>query len=223
MASTGTLFSSRRGGTETSRRGSRRAELVWFGLLAYTLYNYAFYLFGSALNSFFLLYVVLFTLSIFALMFGLTSVGQEGPPVFGAKTPAKLIAGYMLLVTILLGSFWTIVSLGHVITGDVPAIVTATGSNTLLIAALDLSMVVSFGVLGAIWLWKRRPWGYALATIWNVKGAVYMAALSAASASAFLAGASSDLFQIALWGPIGLGCLVASSVLLRHVESTRER
>jgi hypothetical protein len=131
----------------------------------------------------------------------------------------KTIGGYMLLVAILLGTFWTAVALGYVVSGEVPPIVTATGGSTLLIAALDLSLVVSFGILGAIWLWQRRPWGYIVATIWNVKGAVYMTALSAASASAFRSGATSDLLQLALWAPIGFGCFVASSVLLRHVES----
>jgi hypothetical protein len=46
-----------------SGRGSHRARLVGLGLLAYMLYNYAFYLFGAAFNRLFLLYVLLVTLS----------------------------------------------------------------------------------------------------------------------------------------------------------------
>ena len=38
-----------------SMRGSQRAQLVWLGMLDYMLYNYAFYLFGAAFNSFFLI------------------------------------------------------------------------------------------------------------------------------------------------------------------------
>jgi hypothetical protein len=204
--------------TARARRGSRRAELVWLGMLAYTIYNYAFYVFGSAFNGFFLLYVCLLTLSILALMFGVASLEPDrGAPAFNPAAPAAAVAGYMLLVTVLLGSFWIVGSLGYVFTGDVPAIVTVTGGHTNIVAALDLSMVVSFGVLGAIWLRQRRPWGFVLATIWNVKGAVYMAALSAASVSAYLAGASSDLLQVALWAPIGAGCLASSVALLRNV------
>jgi hypothetical protein len=201
-------------------RGSRRAELVWFGLLAYTIYNYAFYLFGAAFNSFFLLYVGVFTTSIFALIYALTGLDpQRGNPPFDPRAPARLVAGYMLLVCLLLGAFWVTLSLGYVFTGDVPAIVTATGGYTLLIAALDLSMVVSFGIVGGIWLWKRRPWGFVVAAIWNVKGAVYMAALSAASVAAVRAGAASDLSQVALWGSIGVGCTIASIVLVRNVST----
>lgn len=35
-----------------ARRGSWRALLIWFGTLAFTLYNYAFYLFAAAFNYF---------------------------------------------------------------------------------------------------------------------------------------------------------------------------
>src|SRR5687767_1322755 len=30
--------------------GSRRGQLVWLGMLGYAFYNYAYYLFGAALN-----------------------------------------------------------------------------------------------------------------------------------------------------------------------------
>jgi hypothetical protein len=65
--------------------------------------------------------------------------------------------------------------------------------------------VVSFGLLGAVWLWKRQPWGYVLAVIWNVNATVYMAALSAATVWAFQSGASEDIMLVALWGLIGVG------------------
>ena len=36
-------------------RGSVRGLLLWMGIAGYAVYNYAFYLFGAALNAFFLL------------------------------------------------------------------------------------------------------------------------------------------------------------------------
>jgi hypothetical protein len=62
-----------------SMRGSQRAQLIWLGMLDYTLYNYAFYLFGTAFNGFFLVYVALFALSIFALIFGLVALDVVVP------------------------------------------------------------------------------------------------------------------------------------------------
>ncbi len=38
-----------------SNRGSLKTQLIWMGALDYMLYNYAFYLFGTAFNAFFLI------------------------------------------------------------------------------------------------------------------------------------------------------------------------
>jgi hypothetical protein len=204
-------------------RGSQRARLVWLGMLDYTLYNFAFYLFGAALNSLFLVYVALFTLSIFALIFGLASldvkdIGEQ----FRASTPVKWISGYMLLVALFLGGFHTAISISYIFTGRVPEMIVAVGHPTNVIAALDLSTVVSVYVLGAIWLWKRQPWGYVLAVIANVKGAVYMLALAASTVSAVQAGTANDLTQAALWGSIGVACLIASVFLLGNLKSANK-
>jgi hypothetical protein len=199
-------------------RGSQRARLVWLGMLDYTLYNYAFYLFGAAFNSLFLIYVALFALSIFALIFGLAALNVKGiSEQFRASTPVKWISGYMLLLGLFLGGFHISLSLSYIFTGQVPQMIVAVGHPTNLIAALDLSMVVSVYLLGAIWLWKRRPWGYVLAAMANVKGAVYNLALVASTVTAVQAGASEDLSQVALWGSIGIGCLIASLFLLGNL------
>jgi hypothetical protein len=55
-----------------------------------------------------------------------------------------------------------------------------------------------------------------------VKGAVYMLALSIATVSAYRAGATEDVAQVALWVPIGLGCVIALAALLRP-ENDRDR
>ena len=51
-----------------TKRGAKQALLIWLGLLDVILYAYAFYLFAAAFNWFFLIYVALFTSSIFALL-----------------------------------------------------------------------------------------------------------------------------------------------------------
>jgi len=207
-----------------SMRGSSRAKLIWLGMLDYTLYNFAFYLFGTAFNSFFLIYVTLFTLSIFALIFALTAVDVNGiGQKFRASAPVKCIAGYMVFVAAGLSVVYVTQSLGFITTRQLPQIVTLTGHPTSVVFALDLSLVVPFFVLGAIWLWQRRPWGYVLATIVNVKGAVYMLALCAVTVSAVQAGASEDLSQVALWGFIGVGSLIASVFLLGNLKPAHDR
>lgn len=184
-----------------SMRGSQRAHLVWLGMLDYTLYNYAYYLFGAAFNQFFLMYVALFTLSIFALIFGVSNVDVNGiSQKFRARTPIRWISGFMLFVAIGLTVVYVSQSLGFAANGQLPEIVVKSGHPTSVVFALDLSLVVPIFVLGAIWLWKGRPWGYVLAAITNIKGAVYMLALSAVTVSVVQAGASEGLSQVVLWG-----------------------
>jgi hypothetical protein len=53
------------------RRGSAQGMLLWLGVIAYAVYNYAFYLLGAALNAFFPLYVLALVLSVVTLSVGL--------------------------------------------------------------------------------------------------------------------------------------------------------
>ena len=202
-----------------SLRGSLRGQLVWLGMLDYTLYNYAYYLFGTAFNRFFLLYVALFTLPILALIFGLAkSDVQRIGEAFRARTPVKWIASYMLFVAVGIGGLWIAQSLSFVITGQVPQFIIKVAHPTSVVFALDLSLVVPFLVLGAIWLWQRRPWGYVLAATLNVKGAVYMLALAAVSVWAARSGFPEFSAELPLWGLLSLGFLAASCALLGNVR-----
>lgn len=203
-----------------SRRGSARAQLVWLGMLDYALYNYAFYLFGTAFNKFFLLYVALFALSIYALLIGLANL-EVGAlrQQFVAGTPVRWISGYMLFVALGLTCVYLAQSFGFILTGQLPPIVTLSGHPTNIVFALDLSLVVPVLVLGAVLLWRRHPWGYVLATIANVKGAVYMLVLCVNTVWAFQVGAIQDLAEVGLWATIGVGSLMAAVALLHHLRA----
>jgi len=207
-----------------SRTGSVRAQLVWMGLLAYSLYNGAFYLFGAAFNGLFLVYVAVFALSAFALVFGLSALPVRTlADRISTRLPARAIAVYMVGVGVLLGGFHGVTSLRFLATGDVPGMVTTLGLRTNLIGALDLSMVVSVALVGGVWLWRGSVWGYVLAVLWNVKGALYMTALSAATYSTVAFGPAQDMTQLILWVPIGVGSTAVSAVLLRHLDSVPDR
>ena len=202
-----------------SMRGSYRAQPVWLGMLDYMLYNYAFYVFGAAFNRFFLIYATLFTLSIFALIFGLANidVDQIGRK-FQAKTPVKWISGYMMLWAILLGTAWIAQTLIFAVTGQLPPSGLGEGGIKLAVA-LDLSFVVSGLVLATIWLLKRRPWGYVLSVIFNVKGAAYALVLTAGSLSQAAAGLKGAMDLVPLWAFLGLASLASSVPLLRNMRS----
>lgn len=145
--------------TFAAHRGGARALLAWMGLLAYIFYNYAFYLFGAAFNALFLVYVALLVGATLGLILGFTSPDLKtivrGVRIVGVH---RAVGVLVIVVSTALGLFWTIISMGYLWTGDVPAMVTAVDHPTNLTGALDLWLVVSFGLLGGIWLWRGRPW-----------------------------------------------------------------
>lgn len=201
-------------------KGSKRAKLIWIGMLNYMLYNYGFYLFGAAFNWFFFLYVLLFALSIWALIIVLLSLDVDDlATCFTTKTPVKLIAGFMAFVGVTLTTVYFLQWLDFVRSGKTPLLLEMTGHPTNLVFALDLSLVVPVLLVGAFLLSQSRPWGYVLAAMVNIKGSIYMLALSAATLSAFQAGTVSSIAEISLWLSIGGGLGIASFVLIRNFQT----
>ena len=201
------------------RRGSRRAQLIWYAMLGYCVYNYAFYLFGAQLNWFFPVYVMLFALPVFALILALGRVdASQIASGFSGRTPVKWISGYMLFTGIGLAVAWTAQWLNFMLTGAVPAI----GEEEFkLIASLDLSYMVPWFLLGAVLLLRRRPWGYIIAPIITLKGATYTLVLTVTSTVAALRGIEGSLEQIPVWAAWTLAGALAVWGLLRNLQPVK--
>jgi hypothetical protein len=200
-----------------SKRGSVRAHLVWLGMLNYILYNYAFYLFGAALNAFFLIYVVLFSLSIISIIYLI--VNLEGRKIsFRESTPVKGLSIYMFLLALILWFAWIGQWLSFVLNGEFPQIMVNTQSVNYLVAALDLTFVVPVFILAAIYLWRRKGVGYILAVMVNVKGFVYNLVLIVGSIVQEKSGIEGALDLVPLWIFFSLGCLVSSLILLLNLK-----
>ena len=84
---------------------------------------------------------------------------------------------------------------------------------------LDLTLVVPLNAIAAWLLWRRSAWGTVLGCVANVKGALYMPALAAATLTA--GGAGADPSQAVLWLFLGAGCLAATVSLLTGSSQTR--
>ena len=194
-------------------RGLGPATLVWIGMLDYALYNYAFYLFAAAFNWFFLLYVALFGLSIFALIFALVNLDVAAiASRFRERAALRWVAGYMLLVAVGLSLVYLVQSIGFIFTGQLPDIVARTGHPTSIVFALDMTLVIPFFGLGAIWLLQRNPWGYVLAAVATVKGPLYTLVLTVDSLWAMKAGYADAGAEIPLWLTLTVLGLIASAL-----------
>lgn len=199
-------------------RGSQKAQLVWIGTLGYMLYNYIFYLYGAAFNLFFLIYVLLFTLSIYALVFAMTkidvvAVSQE----FRVVTPVKWISGFMMFFAVFLGVLWIAMSLSFVFTGQVPTPILQTDHPTGVVFATDLSLLIPALILGATLLWKRHPWGFVLGAIVLIKASTYGLAMIAMSVFTYVELGTVDSL-LTLWVVLSLGCIISCGVLLGNMK-----
>lgn len=185
-----------------ARRGSLRARLVWMGALDYMLYNYAFYLFGAAFNVFFLLYVALLDLCLFALIFALPNIEPGAIAArFSPRTPVRWIGGYFLFVAFGLTFVYLMMTFGFILNGQLPDIVVRSEHPTSIVFALDLTLLVPWLVLGGVWLMQRRPWGYVIAGILSIKGPLYTLLLSVNTLLVTRAGLASAV-ELVLWVPL---------------------
>lgn len=206
-----------------SAKGSSKGQLIWMGMLDYMLYNYAFYLFGAAFNVFFLLYAALLALSIIALIFGLTNLDVNGiSQQFRKDVPVKWIGGYFLFVASGLGLVYLIQSISFIATGNIPAIVTISGHPTNVVFALDLTLLIPWLILGALWLMKRKLWGYVIAGILNVKGPLYTLILAVNSILVVNAGIA-ETSELPLWGTLTVLGLIASVLFYVNMRPENER
>ncbi len=198
-----------------ARRGSNWAEPAWMGMLAYMVYNYAFYLFGASYNKMFLAYTGLFALSIFGLVFGVPKINaKEVAGQFRKKLPVRWISGWLIFVAGGLTVVYLLQAFDYIRTGVVPEIIERTGHVTNVIPALDLSLMIPWYTLAAIWLWQKKPWGYVLAGITSVKGTTYLIALFTATVVAARGGFPRAVEELPLWGTLCVGFLITSGYLL---------
>jgi hypothetical protein len=199
-----------------SRKGSLRGELLLAGGLGYMLYTYTSYSFLSAYNEFFLVYVALFSLSLFAFILALSGMDtiRVSRSVSGGM-PRRGIAVFLVL----LAAFLTLAWLGRI----VPSLLSGTpppgleAYSTLVIQALDLGIIVPVSVITAVLLWQKKPWGYTLTSVLLVKALMMGAALVAMIIAQVWVGVSVGAIESAIFTGIALAALVFTALLFRNI------
>lgn len=167
-------------GVWSARRGSLRGRFVWLGSLAFMTYTWATYALTIPFNAFFLGYVVLFSLSLFTLVAGVLDL--EADSVYDSlhgRLSVPLYSGFLGLAAVGFAALWLAEIVPATLSGTVPAAIEAFGSQAADTYVIDLGVVVPSLALSAVWLWKRRPWGYALSGIILVFATVLAPAITA--------------------------------------------
>jgi hypothetical protein len=144
------------------RRGSLRAALLLVGAYAYFLYVYASLALGYAFNSLFLVYVALFSASLYGLLLVLRSIDLAALPAdVLARLPRRGPAAFMFFSGAVVLFVWLQPVIGALVGGDAPARMDS--YTTAMTYALDLAVIApALFIAGALML-RARPAGYLLA------------------------------------------------------------
>lgn len=207
------------------RRGSLRGRLLLTGTLAYFLYLYASLALGAAAyNDLFLLYVVLFSASLFAFILAFRSIDLGDLVARVSPRMPRRALGVFLLVS---GGLTTVVWLGM---GLLPAMLAGAagrqlhGYTTYVTYALDLGVITPACFLAGVLLQHRAALGYVIACallgILALLGPAFVAQLISQMAAGVTFTPGEIVGPIAGFGIIALIAIGLLVALLRYISDT---
>jgi hypothetical protein len=199
-----------------ARRGSLRGRLLLAGTLGFILYTYITMMVGAHYNALFLVYVALFSLSLFAFVLVMMSFDLESLPArFSDNLPRGWIAGLLFFAAAFLSLAW----LGRIAPTFAPGAVPALENTTsMFIQALDLGLIVPVCILAGILLLRRHAWGYLLASVGLTKFLTLGIAVSLMGLNMARVGAPISAVELVVFPGMALAGVVMTVILLKHVN-----
>lgn len=147
-------------------KGSLRAYLAWAGVLAYSTYTYAIFVFDVHFGPLFLVWVAVFGLSLYTLIGSLANIDPARVrSSFTDRTPLRSTS--LLLIGI--GAAFALLWLSEIVPasfqGTTPEALRTTGLTTNPVHVLDLAVLLPAAISAGVLLRRRRAWGYVLAPV----------------------------------------------------------
>jgi hypothetical protein len=200
------------------RQKRLRGQLLLAGTLAYFLYTYTSLAFGAAFNPLFLVYVALFSLSLFAFIIAMLGVDVNALPAhFTEKLPRRAISIFMFGGAAFLSLAWV----GRIVPGLMGGVpVGLLTSTTLVIQVMDLGLIVPLMLLAGVLLLRRRPLGYLLASVALIKFVTMGIALVAMIAGQLLAGEVVPFVEAAIFVLMAAAAICMAILLMRNLRET---
>lgn len=160
------------------RKGSLRGKVLLTGVLGYFLTTYLFFTMMAMYNQLFLLWVVLLSLCFYAFYISFKSLDeQELATCTAPKHPVKLIGGFLIFCSISIGLLWLSIVVPPALSGTIPKEVEH--YTTLVVQALDLSILLPAAFIAGVLLIKKKSFGYKISAIYLMFLSMLMTALSA--------------------------------------------
>ncbi|NJW51378.1 YfhO family protein [Salinimicrobium oceani] len=147
------------------KRGKLKAVLFHAGILHFFFLTYLFYMNMGMYNTLFLLYVLITSLSFFALAITLFEVRFSGlKEKFHTDLSRKLIGGFLMFLSIAIALLWLEIIITPLLDGSIfPAAVAHYTSLT--VQGLDLSLFLPLAFVSGLLLWKNKDLGYMMSAV----------------------------------------------------------
>ncbi|WP_145962587.1 hypothetical protein [Bellilinea caldifistulae] len=198
-------------------RNSLRGRLLLAGTLGFILYTYVTMCFGAAYNALFMIYVALFSLSLFAFVLVMMSFDLTTLPAhFSDKLPRGWIAGLLFFTAVFISLAWLWRIAPTFTPGSIPALENTT---SMFIQAMDLGLIVPLCVLSGVLLLYRKPWGYLLASVVLIKFLTMGTAVSLMALNMARLGVSVSAVELVVFPAMAIANLVMVSLLLRNIKN----
>lgn len=200
-------------------RGSLRARFTWLAALAYLAYNAVLFLFAARFNSFFLLFAAMLSLSFWALISLVRTLDPDAIRAASDGVPRRAVAVYLLVSAGAFGILWLQAVVPATLTNTMPAALVDAGFTQNPVWVLDFAFTFPLMVIGAIWLWQRRPWGFVIAGMMVIMLTVETAGIAIDQAYGHLHDPSAPLAAVPIMIGFTVAGLVFSVLFLRGVRS----
>lgn len=141
------------------------APVLWAGSLLYMVYTYLIYCFDIHFNTFFILYCIILSLSVY-LLFHFFYSYRSRPALNAVKsTVAKVTAIYFLILPVLFYAFWLSEIIPATLHFTLPASVGESGLFTNPVHVLDLSFLLPGIFITGIMLLRKKRLAFTLAPV----------------------------------------------------------
>ncbi|MCG8481869.1 MAG: hypothetical protein MJA31_01025 [Clostridia bacterium] len=200
-----------------THKGSLRGQLLLTGTLGYFLYTYTSYVFLWMYNSLFLVYVLLMSVSFFALILNLMSFDiLQLPKHFNKRLPVKVLGIFQIALGIVIALLW----IGKIANADTTSIPPEGLEHytTLVIQGLDLGFIVPIAILSGVLIIRRKPFGYLLSSIIIMKGFTMGITILAMIRGMASAGVAVNLIEIIIFSAINVWMAICMVLLLKNIN-----
>jgi hypothetical protein len=160
------------------RKESLLGSVLLTGTLGYFLVTYLFFTMMAMYNQLFLVWVVLLSLCFYAFLIAFKSLDERAlAAIIEHRIKIRLSGGFLIFCSVSIALLWLSIVLPPALSGNIPNQVEH--YTTLVVQALDLSILLPASFIAGVLLIRKRPFGFKLSAVYYVFLSILMTALTA--------------------------------------------